>query len=259
MHQPERPTPTLRRKSDIVTRVKNLVKWIVRPKTLFLNERFTKRIIRHYCVGLGCEIGPGVNPQAPPDKTIFVDRYANYLPGHPILRDVQADAMALPFRDGAFDFLVSSHALEHCPDTLRVLEGWCRTLRPGGLLVLRLPHRDRTFDRDRPTTTLKHHIEDYRAQMGYDDETHRQEFLELAMPYHHSWKDLARKSDGSWDIDYIVGEGKLHYHVWRQTDMVDILRHLGLSIRFVMDDIPDRVDSFLIVAETPEHPVRVPD
>ena len=32
-----------------------------------------------------------------------------------------------------------------------------------------------------------------------------------------------------------------------------------LAIMKVMDDIPDRVDSFLIVAETPEHPVRVPD
>lgn len=230
---------------------KNLVKWIIRPKIMFLNERFTKRIVGHYCRGLGCEIGPGVNPQTPRDRTIYVDRFSNYLPGHPILRDVQADAANLPFHANSLDFLFSSHALEHCPDTLRVLEGWCRVLKPGGLLVLRLPHRDCTFDRDRPVTTLAHHIEDYEKQVDYSDETHREEFLTLSMPHHHSWKEHARNPDGTWDIDYIVREGKLHYHVWRQTDMVDILRHLGLSIRFVMDDIPDRVDSFLIVAETP--------
>ncbi len=252
IHRPWKP-------EDTINIAKNIVKWIVRKKTLFLNERFTRRIITHYTSGLGCEIGPGVNPQCPKERTVFVDRYRQYIPGHPIALDTQADAADLPFCDDAFDFLFSSHALEHCPDTLRVLENWCRVLRPGGLLILRLPHRDRTFDRDRPITTLAHHIEDYKNQVGYEDTTHRQEFLDLSMPYHHSWKEHAKNADGSWNIDYIVNEGKLHYHVWRQTDMVDILRHLGLTIRFVMDDIPDRVDSFLIVAETPSHAVAVPD
>ena len=227
--------------------LKDAVKWALWPKTLYLDCYFTKTIVRRYCRGFGCEIGPGVNPQTPRKNTIYLDRYVEYLAGMPINLDVQADAMSLPFATGCLDYLVSSHALEHCPDTLRVLEEWSCALKPGGILLLRLPHRDRCFDRDRPLTSLAHHIEDYERKIGYDDQTHWQEFLDCSMPYQHAWKEDARKPDGSFDIDYIVGRGKIHYHVWTQTEMVDILRYLNFRIRYLMDDIPDRGDSFVIV------------
>ena len=129
--------------------VKNALKWLVYPKTLLLHSQFTRQIAAHYCTGRGCEIGPGLNPQAPPERTYFIDRYARY-GDTPIAVDVVADAVALPFAAGSQDFLVSSHVLEHCPGTLAVLEEWKRVLRPGGTLLLRLPHRDRCFDKPTP-------------------------------------------------------------------------------------------------------------
>lgn len=53
--------------------------------------------------------------------------------------DVRADALRLPFVDGAFASIVSSHLIEHVPP--RALLAECsRVLRPGGHLYLEAPN-----------------------------------------------------------------------------------------------------------------------
>lgn len=44
--------------------------------------------------------------------------------------------------DGRFDFVYSSHTLEHMPDPAAALREWWRVVRPGGHLILYVPHRD---------------------------------------------------------------------------------------------------------------------
>jgi SAM-dependent methyltransferase len=67
--------------------------------------------------------------------------------------DIVAPAWALPILDSTLDFVLSSHVLEHCWDVIGTLKEWVRVLKPGGLIFMVLPHRDRTFDRDRETTS----------------------------------------------------------------------------------------------------------
>lgn len=47
-----------------------------------------------------------------------------------------ADAAALPFRDGAVDVLVSSSVFHHLPEPAQALAEWRRVLCPGGRLVV---------------------------------------------------------------------------------------------------------------------------
>jgi SAM-dependent methyltransferase len=47
---------------------------------------------------------------------------------------VQADVLALPFADGAFDFVYSLGVLHHIAETDRALRGLVRKVRPGGKL-----------------------------------------------------------------------------------------------------------------------------
>jgi SAM-dependent methyltransferase len=232
-----------------LTRLKEAVRWVVRRKSVILHPHFTRQVVARYCHGRGCEIGPGLNPQTDPSRTIYLDRYTHYR-GSRMLVDVVSDAEQLPLATGSMDYLFSSHALEHCPNTLGVLREWQRVLRPGGRLVLRLPHRDRTFDKTRPLTTLQHHIEDEARQVDRRDETHWAEFAAHAIDdFPHHWKGEARRADGTWDMDYIVRHGHIHYHVWTQTEMVDLLRYLGFRVLFVIDDTLDRADSFLVIGE----------
>ncbi len=48
---------------------------------------------------------------------------------------VRADAVDLPFRDGAFDAVVAVNVYDHLPDPRPALHAAHRVLRPGGLLV----------------------------------------------------------------------------------------------------------------------------
>lgn len=65
---------------------------------------------------------------------------------------IVAPAWKLPFVSNTLDFVLSSHLLEHCWDVNGTLKEWVRVLKPGGLIFMILPHRDRTFDKDRETT-----------------------------------------------------------------------------------------------------------
>lgn len=62
--------------------------------------------------------------------------------------------------DGAFDFVHSSHCLEHLHDPLEGLRNWLRVTRPGGHVVVTVPDEDlyeqgvfpSTFNRDHKVT-----------------------------------------------------------------------------------------------------------
>ena len=55
--------------------------------------------------------------------------------------DVVADARMLPFRDEAFDYIYSSHLLEHFShrEVKNVLVEWVRVLKTGGTIEIRCP------------------------------------------------------------------------------------------------------------------------
>ena len=59
---------------------------------------------------------------------------------------VYATAEVLPFADGALDFVLASHVIEHMPDAIRALGEWDRVLAIGGTAFLIVPHRDRNMD-----------------------------------------------------------------------------------------------------------------
>jgi len=52
----------------------------------------------------------------------------------------QAEATALPFRDGALDAVMLVNVLDHTAAARRTLQEAARVLRPGGLLVVRVPN-----------------------------------------------------------------------------------------------------------------------
>lgn len=93
-------------------------------------------------------------------------------------RQYVAEARDLQFAPSdSYDFVLSSHMLEHSANPLAVLNEWRRLLRPGGMLLLVVPHRDGTFDHRRPVTLLSHLIEDFALGMTEEDLTHFPEIL----------------------------------------------------------------------------------
>lgn len=81
--------------------------------------------------------------------------------------------------DDSYDFVLSSHCLEHVANPLAALHEWRRVTRPGGWLVLALPDPRRTFDHRRPVTPFAHLREDFARSTGEDDLTHLEEILAM--------------------------------------------------------------------------------
>jgi SAM-dependent methyltransferase len=52
------------------------------------------------------------------------------------------DGFNLPLRDGSVDTVHASHVLEHVDDDQASLLEWWRVVRPGGTLILMVPHAD---------------------------------------------------------------------------------------------------------------------
>ncbi len=69
--------------------------------------------------------------------------------------DVVAEGDKLPFKDNEWDFVISSHALEHVWDTIGALKEWIRVVKPGGFIFTIFPNPKVTFDRGRPRTKLE--------------------------------------------------------------------------------------------------------
>jgi SAM-dependent methyltransferase len=89
---------------------------------------FIKPFAEKFCIGNGLDIGCGDWPLS----------WAQ-----PIEKRYGGDAMNLP--EGPFDYVFSSHCLEHLPDTVSALEHWQSRLKQGGVIFLYLPHPDMEY------------------------------------------------------------------------------------------------------------------
>jgi SAM-dependent methyltransferase len=90
--------------------------------------RFVIPFAEQFCVGSGLDIGAGKWPL--PDA-VAIDVASG------------GDAMALP--EGMWNYVFSSHCLEHLDDPIAALEHWKSRLAPGGVLFLYLPHPEMTY------------------------------------------------------------------------------------------------------------------
>lgn len=109
--------------------------------------QFIAATAKHFCKGTGLDIGAGRWP----------------LEGaHPIDSGKWHAADYLPGKD--WDYIFSSHCLEHLPNPVSTLEYWKTMLRPGGVLFLYLPHPDMEYWR--PQNCRKHLHSWYPEQMA---------------------------------------------------------------------------------------------
>jgi SAM-dependent methyltransferase len=77
----------------------------------------------------------------------------------------------------SYDFILSSHNLEHFANPIKALKEWQRVTKPGGGLVLVLPDCTKTFDHRRDPTAVSHMLEDFDHDTQEDDLTHLPEIL----------------------------------------------------------------------------------
>ncbi|HYP47747.1 MAG TPA: class I SAM-dependent methyltransferase [Thermoleophilaceae bacterium] len=206
--------------------VKTRVALLVPPARLLarIRRRSLVKMMRHYLGGLkGIEIGAASHNDFRLDA-LNVDRY----PGMDTVYkeaerrgwgwakpvDIVAPGHELPLADKSVDFVVASHVIEHLPDPIAGLKEWLRVARE--YVVLVVPHRDRTFDRDRPLTPLRELID--RHESGFTSEEDR------------------------------------HWTVWNCESFLDLCNHLGLHVVEARDPDHKGSNGFAIVLSARQGP-----
>lgn len=95
-----------------------------------------------------------------------------------------------------YDFVVSSHAIEHFANPIHTLKSWEKyLLNSGGYILSIIPDYQYCFDRNRPLTTIDHLIADYVEDVGEGDTTHIEEQKQLhdwSYGGHHQFYELCK-------------------------------------------------------------------
>ena len=133
--------------------------------------------------------------------------------------------------DDRYDFLLSSHSLEHTSNPVKALEEWVRVVKPSGTVIVLLPDYRHTFDHRRRPTPIEHMLEDYELGRDEKDLTHLEEILEL--------HDLSR-DPGAGSRDQFRQRSLqnfenrcLHHHVFDEHNSRQLLEASGLAVEIL--------------------------
>jgi SAM-dependent methyltransferase len=130
--------------------------------------------------------------------------------------------------DHRYDFVLSSHSLEHTANPVKALKEWVRVVKPGGALVILLPDYRKTFDHRRRPTPLSHMLDDYNLGKDESDLTHLDEILE----FHDLSRDrVAGSKDAFRERSLRNLENRcLHHHVFDALNSRQLLEATGLRV-----------------------------
>jgi len=142
----------------------------------------------------------------------------------------------------SYDFILSSHTLEHSANPIKALYEWKRVLKDDGMLLLVLPHYKATFDHNRPVTQLNHLIEDYQNDVAEDDLTHLDEILELhdldMDPGAGNYESFKERSKNN------IENRCLHQHVFNTNSAIEIVEYIKLNPLSV--EVKNNFDIFIL-------------
>lgn len=162
-------------------------------------------------------------------STVWNVALNRYAPGDKTLgKFIEAEASDLLLDSQSYDYILSSHQLEHSANPIQVLKEFHRVLVPHGNLLVIVPDKMYTFDRRRPFTELSHLMNDYIDGKTERDLTHFGEIMHL--------HDLAMDSGAPQSVEGFAMRSLqnyknrcLHHHVFNEHVMKSILEFAGFS------------------------------
>ena len=203
---------------------------------LAVRRRFARRLS-----GQGVEIGPGHVPFPVPNRVTvrYIDRWEpsensslfpelGESPGFPppdIVSDLDIDRLG-GLADESQDFVIASHVIEHLANPLAMLVDIHRVLRAGGLLILLVPDRHRTFDRNRQPTPLAHLVDEYDRDVREVDDAHVTEYLNATREVVDVPDEAGRLPDDLTAENIALHRRRsVHAHVWDMDEFKELLAY----------------------------------
>ncbi len=182
--------------------------------------------------GTGIEIGAGASPFPIPlechvryaDRRYKCELEEDLYPGQMLHSLIEPDLISdldtfVGIDDASLDFIIACHVIEHTKSPINAIERAYQKLRPKGSLVLVVPDKERTFDKNREITPLKHLIEDHQDPSRERDKQHYFDFYERAFPTppHRLTEAVETEFQKGSDI---------HYHTFTYESFKDMVNYI---------------------------------
>lgn len=131
--------------------------------------------------------------------------------------------------DCSQDFVIANHVLEHCPNPIKAVKNMLRVLKNGGILFLTIPDKRYTFDKNRPITTWKHLLQDYKMGPENSKCQHFEEWVKLV-------ENIEDPKNAKEKMESLLSEDcRIHFHVWTQTEVLDFFCKLKKKMKFIFE------------------------
>lgn len=85
------------------------------------------------------------------------------------LVDYVAEGDDLPFENETWDYVLTSHVLEHFFDPIKAIEEWFRILRPSGYIFMIVPKPDASPGEDRLPVTVQELLDRHEGRIKPED------------------------------------------------------------------------------------------
>jgi hypothetical protein len=129
-----------------------------------------------------------------------------------------------------YDFVFSSHSLEHIANPLKAIKEWLRITKKGGYIIIIVPEKSCCFDHKRNYSTFSTLLSQYEKNVGEDDLSTLEEILmnhDLSMdPAAGNFVEFTKRS-----LDN-VNNRCLHHYVYNDDLLMEICNYFKCEYIF---------------------------
>ena len=169
--------------------------------------------------------------------------------------DVVANGDNLPFKDNSLDYVLSSHVIEHFFDPIKAIHEWLRVIRSGGYIFIIVPHKERTFDCNRETTSLDELINRHNRTLTICDYAYKPSEFDSSLGYGIDKPQELLDTPYRLIADKEVPEGWVrfnqddhhHWTVWTTNSFLNLCRYMDLRVVEAQDPDDKIGNGFTIV------------
>ena len=141
------------------------------------------------------------------------------------------DAVNITLIDNeVYDFLFSSHSLEHIANPLKAINEWLRVIKHGGYIIIIVPEKSECFDHKRDYSEFSTLLSQYKKNVGEDDLSTLPEILkkhDLSMdPPAGDLEKFKKRS-----LDNFNNRG-LHHYVYNDKLLMDICNYFNCKFKY---------------------------
>lgn len=143
--------------------------------------------------------------------------------------DVVADGSNLPFKDATYDYVISSHVIEHIFDPIKAVKEWLRVIKPGGYIFTIAPLKESVPYENRPITKLQELIDRHEGKLKPED---------IKMSEEEHWDILEGNLSKECTAGIIANHETGHFTVFDLDLFIEMCKYIGGN-KIVKTENPD--------------------